>query len=169
MTFTGTTYSIADLAHLAETSTRQIHAWKDAGLLPSALSPGRYARYSDEHLLRTRVIVALRRRDQPLREIRRLMKGKTAEELQSLLDSLNSQLGSAASLPALSANESAVPNSSGIAATQAPPPVWEVHNVRRGLVVMVCVEEGAEVRRLAQQMCENYRGIAAELGSTQQH
>ena len=161
----GNGYSIAELATITGVSRRLIHAWKEEGLLPRARGRGRYARYHDEHLLRLRIINALRARRMRLRDIRSITNAKTFEQLQALFESLREDAASdtgASNLPSAApalagASENAAPSNSAS--------LWQVMNVRRGLVIMVCVEEGAEVHRLARDMFETYRQIAARIQS----
>lgn len=66
-------YRIDDLAHLADTTVRNVRAYQDRGLLPPARRQGRVALYSDLHLARLRVITALLDRGYTLSNISELL------------------------------------------------------------------------------------------------
>jgi DNA-binding transcriptional MerR regulator len=62
--------SIEDLARRAGASTRNVRAYRTAGLLPPPDLEGRTGRYGDEHLRRLAAIARLQRRGWSLAAIR---------------------------------------------------------------------------------------------------
>jgi DNA-binding transcriptional MerR regulator len=88
---TDETYSLHDLADVADVTPRTIRYYIAQGLLPAASQVGPGARYTDRHLDRIRLIKLLQREHLPLAEIRsRLAKlddRQVAELAQSKADS----------------------------------------------------------------------------------
>ncbi len=79
-------YSLGDLADGAGIETRTIRSYIERGLLPGALTRGRAARYSKEHLSRLRLIMSLRRArpNITLSEIRILLQGFNPAQIHAL-------------------------------------------------------------------------------------
>ena len=69
------TYSISDLARLADVSARTVRYYIAQGLLPAAEFAGPQTRYDDAHLARLRLIKQLQKDNRPLAEIRRQLAG----------------------------------------------------------------------------------------------
>jgi DNA-binding transcriptional MerR regulator len=70
MTGTDDTYTLPDLADLADVTPRTVRYYIAQGLLPSPSQVGPGARYGDRHLDRIRLIKLLQREHLPLAEIR---------------------------------------------------------------------------------------------------
>ena len=66
-------FSLDELASEADVTPRTIRYYIAEGLLPPPDSPGRNARYSQEHLDRLRLIASMKDRYLPLKEIRRTL------------------------------------------------------------------------------------------------
>jgi DNA-binding transcriptional MerR regulator len=77
--------TIEDLARRAGVSTRNVRAYRTAGLLPPPRLDGRTGRYGDEHLRRLAVVARLQRRGWSLAAIREVL---GAWEAGSSLDEL---------------------------------------------------------------------------------
>ena len=80
-----TTYAIGKLAEAAGTTPRTIRYYAAEGLLPPPRSEGRYALYSDAHLLRLRLIQKLKNAFLPLGTIREQIAGLTDAQIETLL------------------------------------------------------------------------------------
>lgn len=78
-------YSISVLADKAGVTPRTIRYYIDEGLLPPPGTTGRYATYSEEYLIRLRLIKALQDAHLPLKEIGRLIYPLNKEEIHELL------------------------------------------------------------------------------------
>src|SRR6266536_6402822 len=77
--------TIEDLARRAGVSTRNVRAYRTAGLLPPPRLDGRTGRYGDEHLRRLAVVTRLQRRGWSLAAIRDAL---TAWDAGASLDEL---------------------------------------------------------------------------------
>ena len=76
-------YSLADLARLADVTTRTIRYYVAQGLLPSPEAAGPATRYGEGHLARLRLIKRLQRDHLPLAEIRSRLERMGDEEVQA--------------------------------------------------------------------------------------
>lgn len=79
-------YSISELAEAAGTTPRTVRFYTAEGLLPPPDARGRFARYSDEHLDRLRLIARLKEAFQPLNAIRARLEHLTHRDIRELLD-----------------------------------------------------------------------------------
>lgn len=77
--------TIEDLAEQTQTSVRTIRYYIAENLLPGPGSRGKGAAYTEEHLLRLRLIRRLTERRAPLAEIREVMARVTGDEVRALL------------------------------------------------------------------------------------
>lgn len=79
-------YSLIDLADAAGIEARTIRSYIERGLLPGAVTKGRAASYSEEHLSRLEIIKSLRRArpNIPLSELRIFLEGLNPERLHAL-------------------------------------------------------------------------------------
>ena len=79
-------YSLGDLADAVGIESRTVRSYIERGLLPGALTRGRAASYSKEHLSRLRFIKSLRRArpNIALSEIRILLQGFNPEQIHAL-------------------------------------------------------------------------------------
>ena len=79
-------YSLIDLADAAGIEARTIRSYIERGLLPGALTKGRAASYSEEHLSRLEIIKSLRRArpNITLSELRIFLEGLNPERLHAL-------------------------------------------------------------------------------------
>jgi DNA-binding transcriptional MerR regulator len=78
-------YTISELADAAGVTARTIRYYTAEGLLPPPDTRGRYALYSDEHLLRLQLIARLKDAYLPLGEIKARTDQLGAEQLRRLL------------------------------------------------------------------------------------
>jgi DNA-binding transcriptional MerR regulator len=78
------TITIKELAELTGTPLRTVRYYISTGLLPSPLGRGRSASYSEEHLLRLRIIRQLVEQRVPLNEIRQSLVPMSEPELREL-------------------------------------------------------------------------------------
>jgi len=79
--------TIEELARRAGLSTRNVRAYRTAGLLPPPRLEGRTGRYGDEHLRRLTVVARLQRRGWSLAAIRDALAAQDAgRSLEELLD-----------------------------------------------------------------------------------
>jgi len=79
--------TIEELARRAGLSTRNVRAYRTAGLLPPPRLEGRTGRYGDEHLRRLTVVARLKRRGWSLAAIRDALAAQDAgRSLEELLD-----------------------------------------------------------------------------------
>lgn len=81
-----TTYTIGALADAAGVTPRTIRYYTSEGLLPPPDTRGKYALYSEDHLLRLRLIARLKDAYLPLGEIRARLEPLTSAQVQQLLD-----------------------------------------------------------------------------------
>jgi DNA-binding transcriptional MerR regulator len=79
------TYTIAELADLADVTPRTVRYYVAQGLLPAPSGAGPGARYDESHLLRLLLIRRLQAAHQPLAEIRRRLAAMTAEEIEAVV------------------------------------------------------------------------------------
>src|SRR5258707_2848834 len=79
-------YRIDDLARLAGTTTRNIRAYRDRGLLPPPLRVGRIALFNDTHLTRLRLITSMLDRGYNIAHVREMLSAR--EEGKDLGDVL---------------------------------------------------------------------------------
>ncbi len=87
-------YRLLDLARLSGQKGRTIRSWIDRGLLHGPDSLGRGARYDGDHLLRVRVIAALRDdHDMGLDAIGVVLERSSREELAVLLETAPAERG----------------------------------------------------------------------------
>lgn len=77
--------TIDELSERTQTSVRTVRYYIAEGLLPGPGARGKGASYSEEHLLRLRLIRRLTERRAPLAEIREVMARVTPEEIRALL------------------------------------------------------------------------------------
>lgn len=82
------TYSLSDLAKLADVTPRTVRFYISQGLLPSPGQAGPGAHYSDEHLERLRLIRKLQRANMPLAEIRAQLGTLPDDQLQAMADAV---------------------------------------------------------------------------------
>ena len=78
------TYSLPELAKLADVTPRTIRFYIAQGLLPAPDPQGPNTRYSDEHLARLLAIKRLQAAHLPLAEIRTQLRGVPEQQLASL-------------------------------------------------------------------------------------
>jgi DNA-binding transcriptional MerR regulator len=77
--------TIDELSERTQTSVRTVRYYIAEGLLPGPGARGKGASYSEEHLLRLRLIRRLTERRAPLAEIREVMARVTPDEIRALL------------------------------------------------------------------------------------
>jgi DNA-binding transcriptional MerR regulator len=77
-------YSLKELCQVANVTERTVRFYIKEGLLPPPSGAKAFSRYSYEHVLRLQVIHLLKERFLPLKEIKKLLEGKTIPELESL-------------------------------------------------------------------------------------
>lgn len=80
------TYSIGELADLAEVTPRTIRYYTSEGLLPPPDVQNKYARYNNDHLERLRLIARLKSAYLPLHEIRARIEPLDASGVRALLN-----------------------------------------------------------------------------------
>jgi len=81
------TYTLTDLAKLADVTPRTIRFYITSGLLPSPGQQGPSTRYDDAHLELLRVIRKLQNAHLPLAEIRARLRSITNQEMASIASS----------------------------------------------------------------------------------
>jgi DNA-binding transcriptional MerR regulator len=81
-----TSYTIGQLAEAAGVTPRTIRYYTAEGLLPRPDARGQYALYSEEHLLRLRLIAQLKEAYLPLSEIKARIEKLGVDEIRVLLD-----------------------------------------------------------------------------------
>jgi len=79
------TYTIGDLADLADITPRTIRYYVAQGLLASPTGAGPGARYDEDHLRRLRLIRRLQAEHLPLAEIRKRIASMTPDEIEAAL------------------------------------------------------------------------------------
>lgn len=77
--------TIEELAELTQTPVRTVRYYIAEKMLPGPGARGKGAAYTEEHLLRLRLIRRLTERREPLAEIRELMARVTDDEIRALL------------------------------------------------------------------------------------
>jgi len=81
------TYTLTDLARLADVTPRTIRYYITQGLLPSPGQQGPSTRYDDSHLELLRVIKKLQNAHLPLAEIRARLRSITGEQMATITSS----------------------------------------------------------------------------------
>ncbi len=81
------TYSLAELAKLADVTPRTIRYYIAQGLLPAPDAQGPNTRYADEHLARLRAIKKLQAAHLPLADIRQQLRVMGPEQVSKLAES----------------------------------------------------------------------------------
>lgn len=84
-------YSIGELAERAEVTSRTIRYYAAEGLLPAPTVQGKYARYSNDHLQRLRLIAQLKAAYLPLHEIRAQIATLDSEQVTAMLSGVAAQ------------------------------------------------------------------------------
>lgn len=79
------TFTIEDLAAMTDTSVRTVRYYIAENLLPGPGARGKSAVYTEDHLVRLRLIRLLTERRTPLAEIRDMMARVSDEEIRALL------------------------------------------------------------------------------------
>ena len=79
------TFSLTDLARLADVTPRTIRYYISQGLLAAPTGSGQAARYGEGHLARLRLIRRLQREHLPLAEIRSRLVGLSDEDVRLLV------------------------------------------------------------------------------------
>ncbi len=85
------TYTLTDLAKLADVTPRTVRYYITQGLLPSPGQQGPSTRYDDSHLELLRVIRKLQNAHLPLAEIRARLRTITGEQMATMTSSSNAQ------------------------------------------------------------------------------
>ncbi len=81
-----TTYRVAELSRISGISVRNIREYQDRGLMPGPAKAGRIALYSEQHLVRLRLIDRLLKRGYTLAVIRDLIEAwASGRDLQDVL------------------------------------------------------------------------------------
>ena len=80
------TYSLAELARLADVTPRTVRYYVIQGLLPAPGPQGPNTRYTDDHLARLRAIKKLQGAHFPLADIRSRLRAVTTGELESIAE-----------------------------------------------------------------------------------
>jgi DNA-binding transcriptional MerR regulator len=79
-------YTIHELAEAAGVSPRTIRYYTAEGLLPASDTRGKYVLYTEDHLLRLRLVLRLKELHLPLSEIANRMEYLSTAQVQQLLD-----------------------------------------------------------------------------------
>jgi DNA-binding transcriptional MerR regulator len=80
-----TTYTIQELTEHTGVPRRTVHFYSQQGVLPPPSGAGLGARYSEEHLLRLKLVPLLRRQGLRLDDIRERFAALSLEEMRQLL------------------------------------------------------------------------------------
>jgi DNA-binding transcriptional MerR regulator len=147
---TAQTYTSKELETASGVPVRTLHDWVAKKVLPKPRGSGRGARYLARHLIAARVVRHLREQGRSLPEIRAQI-GGLAE--QSLLDLLPQAAGALAAEGA--PNTSAA--SDAVAETAYPAKTLEVVELMDGLTLMVQLDRGWMVRRVAEDIYRQFR------------
>ena len=81
------TYTLADLAKLADVTPRTVRYYITQGLLPSPDAQGPQTRYTDEHLERLLAIKRLQAQDIPLAKIRARLRTTAPDDMSTIASS----------------------------------------------------------------------------------
>ena len=79
-------YSVEELAELGGVPVRTVRFYISEGVLPGPGARGRAATYTEDHLLRLRLVRRLAERRVPLAEMRAMLEPLSAEETRALLE-----------------------------------------------------------------------------------
>jgi DNA-binding transcriptional MerR regulator len=143
------TYSMHELQGIAGVRARTVRHWVRKRVLPKPIGKGRGARYTEAHVLRTKVTRQLRAQGTSLPAIRARLESLTEDQLRALLP------------PA----PSGPPSADGVPAPPPPPAYpaesWDVVALMDGLVLLVNPKRGAALRRIAADIYKYYGGAAA--------
>jgi DNA-binding transcriptional MerR regulator len=143
------TYSPAAFRQASGLAARTIHDWVRRKLLPKPLGRGRGVHYGPRHLAAARVIRHLRESGESMHAIRARIAGLSEEQLLALLPKpAAAPDGGGVGAPAAS--------SAGVGATGYPAKTLEVVELMDGLLLMVNLERGGLVRRVAEDIYRHY-------------
>jgi DNA-binding transcriptional MerR regulator len=171
----GSGYVLEQVANFVGVKPRVIRYWIERNLLPRPLGFGRAAKYTDEHLLRARVIMKLRAQRTNQRAIRSYLNSHTLAEFAQLVgplqhlqqgtEGMTEPMRQSAPLPA--AGHPAWPQSGNAQAQGLPlPSRWDLFLIGRGLLLFVSLDEVLDLWQLAQQIVSTYRPIVMRMQRT---
>lgn len=169
----GSGYVLEEVANLVGAKPRVIRYWIERNLLPRPLGFGRAAKYTDEHLLRARVIMKLRAQRTNQRAIRSYLNSHTLAEFAQLVgpmqqrtERMTEPLRQSAPQPSPqpAAGHPAWPQSRNAQAEALPlPSRWDLFLIGRGLHLLVSLDEVLDIWQLAQQIVSTYRPIVMRM------
>lgn len=134
----GTRIGIRDVCSQAGVRARTLRDWMSKGLLPRPRGRGWSSSYTDEHILRARVIRYLRSQHNNVDQIRARMAGLGSAELQALLPS------------------EGPPPPAPVAAPDYPSWPFDVVQLMPGLLLLVDRTRGELPRRVANEIYQHF-------------
>jgi DNA-binding transcriptional MerR regulator len=168
----GSGYVLEEVANLVGVKPRVIRYWIERNLLPRPLGFGRAAKYTDEHLLRARVIMKLRAQRTTQRAIRTYLNSHTLAEFAQLVGPMQQRTERPTepmrqSAPQPAAGHPAWPQSGNAQVEGLPlPSRWDLFLIGRGLHLLVSLDEVLDIWQLAQQIVSTYRPIVMRMQRT---
>jgi DNA-binding transcriptional MerR regulator len=146
LAMTGRTFDMSELQKLSGVPARTIRYWIRMRLLPRPSSRGRSARYSEDHLLRVRVIQHLRANKHRITKIATQLRTLTRPELEAMLPPAPRGV-----VPAITSEPGAPIPETDLRSYGAVP--WDVIRITKGLTLLVNPNEGPTVCRMAEEIC----------------
>ena len=138
------TYSMREVQEVSGVQARTLRHWIRHKVLSKPLGRGRAARYTEQHVLRARVIGQLRSKRLPLRDIRAQLGRLTDEQMVAMLPRARGAHLTPEGLP------------EPPPAPSYPAVMWEVVALMEGLVLMVNSSKAPGVRRVADDIYRHY-------------
>jgi DNA-binding transcriptional MerR regulator len=136
-------YSMQQLEAATGVTMRTLRQWIRLRLLPKPVGRGRGARYDQRHLVRAQVVLALRTKREPLRQIRQRIAELSEEQLGALVPA-KPRATDATGVP-IAPPEPSYPSNK-----------WEVVYLMDGLTLMVSGDRGPLPRRVADEIYRHY-------------
>jgi DNA-binding transcriptional MerR regulator len=167
---TGSGYAVAQLASLVGVKPRVIRYWVQRKLLPAPVGFGRASKYTEEHLLRARVIIKLRAQRTTMRAIRSYLNGHNLAELREFVGPgpvppIQAAVRSTTQSAAPAVGSYAAPPHGDMPSIQGLPlpSRWDLFLIGRGLHLLVSLDEVLDIWQLAQQIVSTYRPIVMRM------
>lgn len=144
-------FSMAEFEQQPGVNARLLREWIRRKLLPRPRGTGRGAHYSEDHILRAIAIRSLRAQGQSFQQVKAQLRTSSTSELSAIVeqDKAKASLGAGApKSPNVTAPQAA--------ASRVPFALWELVEVRDGLVLLVNPARGDALREIAAEIYRSF-------------